>query len=222
MRWTTPRSPSRLPQAISAAPSGSSYSPHLRSSTSWYRAACTIGRAEGSSSRLISQLPSASDGGRKAGGAQRVRSAPSRHGMPRRSTGSNSRARTSTYYSPAPWRCWSKPANRWWSGVAQGAPRVKSPNRSRRKPAVTWTATHRRAHPSVVRESGWRDDGRSRRYSGTGGLFWAARSACLPGLREDGEGTDLHLAAKPPPQGTTRKSMLEIVRTHCLVVLFTT
>ena len=34
MRWTTPRSPSRLPQAISAAPSGSSYSPHLRSSTS--------------------------------------------------------------------------------------------------------------------------------------------------------------------------------------------
>ena len=47
MRWTTPRSPSRLPQAISAAPSGSSYSPHLRSSTSWYRAACTIGKSRG-------------------------------------------------------------------------------------------------------------------------------------------------------------------------------
>ena len=29
MRWTTPRSLSRLPQAISDAPSGSSYSPHL-------------------------------------------------------------------------------------------------------------------------------------------------------------------------------------------------
>ena len=35
MRWTTPRSDSRLPQAISEASSGSSYSPTLRSSTSW-------------------------------------------------------------------------------------------------------------------------------------------------------------------------------------------
>ena len=39
-----------------------------------------------------------SDGGRKAGGAQRVRSAPSRQGMPRRSTGSRRSARTSTYW----------------------------------------------------------------------------------------------------------------------------
>ena len=34
MRWTTPWSPSRLPQAMSDAPSGSSYSPTLRSSAS--------------------------------------------------------------------------------------------------------------------------------------------------------------------------------------------
>ena len=36
--------------------------------TNWYRAACTIGTAEGSSSRLMSQRPVSSDGGRKAGG----------------------------------------------------------------------------------------------------------------------------------------------------------
>ena len=108
IRWTTPRSVSRLPQAISAAPSGSSYSPQRRSRTSWYSAAWTMGTAEGSSSRLTSQLPSASDGGRNAGGAQRVRSWPSRHGMPRRSTGSSSRARTSMYSRPA-WAatCWA-------------------------------------------------------------------------------------------------------------------
>ena len=45
------------------------------------------GQGEGSSSRLMSQRPGSSDGGRKEGDAQRVRSAPSRQGMPRRSTG---------------------------------------------------------------------------------------------------------------------------------------
>ena len=35
MRWTTPRSASRFPQAMREAPSGSSYSPTLRSSTNW-------------------------------------------------------------------------------------------------------------------------------------------------------------------------------------------
>lgn len=39
------------------------------------------------------QRPSASPGGRNAGGAQRVRPSESRQGMPRRSTGSSSRAR---------------------------------------------------------------------------------------------------------------------------------
>ena len=41
-----------------------------------------MGTADGSSSRLMSQRPGSSVGGRKAGGAQRVRSDPSRHGMP--------------------------------------------------------------------------------------------------------------------------------------------
>ena len=35
MRWTMPRSFSRLLQAMIEAPSGSSYSPHLRSRLSW-------------------------------------------------------------------------------------------------------------------------------------------------------------------------------------------
>ena len=57
-----------------------------------------------------------------------------------------------------------------WKGGILRVPRRNGPG-SEVRPA--WTATHRRARPSVVRESGWRDDGRSRRYSGTGGLFWA-------------------------------------------------
>ena len=57
-----------------------------------------MGTADGNSSRLMSQRPGSSDGGRKAGGAQRVRSALSRQGIPRRSTGSSRSARTSTYW----------------------------------------------------------------------------------------------------------------------------
>ena len=72
MRWTTPRSPSRLPQAISAAPSGSSYSPHLRSSTSWYRAACTIGRGRGQFLQ-IDQPASVRVRGRQEGGRRPAR-----------------------------------------------------------------------------------------------------------------------------------------------------
>ena len=55
----------------------------------------------------MSQRPASSVGGRNTGGAQRVRSAASRQGMPRRSTGSRSNARTSTYWRlPAAATCW--------------------------------------------------------------------------------------------------------------------
>ena len=51
--------------------------------------------------------------------------------------------------------------------------------------------------------------------------FEGRREYRLAHLREDGEGTGLHLAAKPA-QGTTRKRLRVIVRVYCLVVLFTT
>ena len=72
----------------------------------------------------MSQRPVSSHGGRKAGGAQRVRSLASRQGMPRRSTGSSRRARTSTYWRlAAAATCWAirlLAAPRQWSA---GGPR---------------------------------------------------------------------------------------------------
>ena len=64
--------------------------------------------ADGSSSRLMSQRPGSSDGGRKADGGQRVRAAVSCWGMPRGSTGSSRGAPGSTHLRfVAAATCWA-------------------------------------------------------------------------------------------------------------------
>ena len=67
-----------------------------------------MGTADGSSSRLMSQRPGSSDGGRKADGGQRVRAAVSCWGMPRGSTGSSRSAPRSTHLRfVAAATCWA-------------------------------------------------------------------------------------------------------------------
>ena len=77
------------------------------------------------------------DRGRKAGGAQRVRPSVSRQGMPRRSTGSSSSARTSTYRRLATAAtCWAI-----WLLAAPGGPQTMVGWRASTRSASTWDSS---------------------------------------------------------------------------------